>query len=108
MPRTFRQRVEALTQYEPNTGCLLWLGATSGSRGRYGHLKLCSRNVKVHRAVWEEAYGPVPDGMEVDHKCNQTLCVELTHLQLLTPWQNKAKSNGITAQRMRAKGPPCA
>lgn len=43
----------------------------------------------IHRAVWEEANGPIPEGMEVDHiNCN-THDNRLENLRLVTSQQNK-------------------
>lgn len=46
------------------------------------------RTRALHRVVWEEANGPVPDGMVIRHKCDQPDCCELTHLEIGTPKQN--------------------
>lgn len=100
---TIAERLERLSIHEPNTGCRLWIGATSGSNGRYGHLKIDGRYVKAHRAAYETHVGPIPEGMEIDHRCNQTLCIELAHLRPLSGYENTLRSGGIVAERMRAK-----
>lgn len=100
---TISERLERLSQSEPMTGCRLWLGATSGSNGKYGHLKIAGRYVKAHRASYEAHVGPIPEGMEIDHRCNQTLCIEPAHLRPMTGYENTLRSGGIVAQRMRAK-----
>ena len=68
--------------------CWLWKGA---SNGRYGSWK--GLNYEHHTAhKWSYIYfvGPVPSGMDVDHKCETSLCVNPEHLQLLLPSYNRA------------------
>ena len=38
----------------------------------------------VHRLVYQVVYGPVPDGMTVDHICRNRRCVNWMHLRLLS------------------------
>ena len=44
------------------------------------------------RFNWENAYGPIPAGMELDHKDGNKLNDNIDNLQLLTPLQNLNKS----------------
>jgi hypothetical protein len=46
------------------------------------------RTTLAHRASYEAAHGPVPDGMEVNHKCQVTRCVNPAHLEVLTHVDN--------------------
>lgn len=85
----FAERV-ALT----DAGCLVWLGATTG-RG-YAQIKLGpedgKRLVYVHRWSYEHHFGPIPNGLEVDHLCRNTLCVKPEHLEAVTPQVNFLRS----------------
>ena len=68
---------------EPNTGCWLW---TSGwDSDGYG---LATGNVKAHRLSYEIAYGPIPKGLSVCHKCDTPPCVNPDHLFLGTNKDN--------------------
>lgn len=42
----------------------------------------------AHRAVFEIFHGPIPEGMLVRHTCNNTICINPTHLILGTQWDN--------------------
>ncbi len=82
---SIRDRFEAKTCPEPNTGCLLWTGATGSafSGGAYGSMKITTRmNRGAHRVAWELERGPIPDGLSVLHRCDQPLCVNVDHLFL--------------------------
>jgi hypothetical protein len=71
--------------------CHLWTGArvTKNGVARYGHIGR-ERGVTVlaHRAVWEEANGPIPEGMLVCHRCDNPTCCNLAHLFLGTDGDN--------------------
>src|SRR5262245_26168512 len=73
--------------------CWLWTGATAGSKRRYGYFKVGGRkNVYAHRYSYELHYGPIPDGMQVDHVvergCTSVLCVNPAHLEAVTKGEN--------------------
>jgi len=66
--------------------CILWEGATN-SRG-YGRRRVDGERRLVHRLAWEEANGPIPEGMFVCHSCDQRLCYNVEHLFLGTASDN--------------------
>jgi hypothetical protein len=58
-----------------------------------------SPKVLAHRAVWEEANGPIPDGpgyhgMVVMHTCDNRLCCNPAHLVLGTQTENVRDMDG--------------
>lgn len=67
-------------------GCWEWTAATN-SNG-YGHIYVEGRVKAAHRISWEWANGPVPDGMVIDHRCSNPLCVNPEHLRAVTQGQN--------------------
>lgn len=71
--------------------CWLWDGAKSGG---YGQLKNAGKNVGAHRVAYEEAHGPIPAGMVVDHRCHVKLCVRPEHLRVVTQKQNMENRQG--------------
>ena len=75
--------------------CLVWAAGLS-PRG-YGRFSLNGKAVRAHRYAWERVHGPIPEGMEVDHICHNTSCVNVAHLRLATSQENKRNRNG--AQR---------
>lgn len=66
------------------SGCLEWK-----TRGQaYPKLKIDGAYKAASHVVWEEANGPVPDGLVLRHRCDNSRCVELLHLELGTHKQN--------------------
>jgi len=57
----------------PN-GCLEWIGYDMG--GRYGAIWSNDRYVRTHRLAWELANGPIPDGLQVLHHCDNPPCCQ--------------------------------
>lgn len=51
------------------------------------------KTVMAHRASYEAAHGPVPDGTEINHTCQVTRCVNPRHLEALTHLENVRYSN---------------
>lgn len=83
------------------SACLTWSGARS--KGGYGQKRVEGRVLYVHRLAWEEAYGPIPDGLFVLHRCDNPPCYEPTHLFLGTNADNMADRDAKRRQWNAAK-----
>lgn len=85
---------------ERRDGCLIWTGSTSGDGSPYGRVWADGRMIGAHVFAYEQAYGPVPEGLVVDHRYHcSTLCCEPTHLRTATVQQNNANASGAQSGR---------
>ena len=88
------ERIERYTFPEPNTGCHLWAGCDNL---KYGVINIDHRNRLVHRVAYTLAKGPIPEGLQIDHICNNCLCVNPNHLRAVTARVNILRSTGVSA-----------
>lgn len=85
LPAELADRIEP----EPNSSCWLWTAARSGpATHRYGQLRYNGRPMRAHRLVYELLRGPIPAGLECDHLCRVTACVNPWHIELVTHKEN--------------------
>ena len=67
------------------------------------------RNKKLYhisRYLWEQKYGPIPEKMEVCHKCNTPVCINVEHFELGTHKYNigmSAKGENHYASKLTEK-----
>lgn len=90
--------------------CWKWTGATAGRDplAPYGKIWAGVRTpagnpsaAQAHRVSYELFVGPIPVGLEVDHLCRNTLCVNPTHLEPVTRRENLARSESPMARQAR-------
>lgn len=82
--------------FELENDCIVCTSHTPTKDGYiriYGGENSKPRMKHLHRIIWEELYGPIPIGYELDHKCRNRKCCNEKHLQLLTISQHKSKTN---------------
>lgn len=84
--RPIAQRLAERSIPEPNSGCLLWMGAANN--WGYGIMVINGRHVGAHRLSYEDAHGGIPPGLHVLHKCDVPACINPAHLFLGTNLDN--------------------
>lgn len=73
-----RALIEERSIPEPNTGCWLWMCATSSCG--YGSIGYEKRRWVAHRLSWEGVNGPIAEGLLLCHKCDTPACVNPDHM----------------------------
>lgn len=75
--------------------CHVWQGGTSGKgngAGRgYGRISLDGKTCATHLIMFTHYYGYIPANKQVDHLCNNRLCCNPAHLELVTPKENQRR-----------------
>ena len=84
--KPIRNRLDDLSTPEPMSGCLIWLGHDNGNG--YGRISIGSKHFYAHRISYELAKGQIPEGLQLDHKCRNTFCINPDHLEPVTHQEN--------------------
>ena len=71
------------------TECIIHNGFLSPDG--YGRVMRSGQSL-AHRAAWVEQVGVIPQGMELDHLCSVPACVNIDHLEVVTPRENKRRT----------------
>lgn len=95
------ERLLNLSMPEPNTGCWIWFG--DSVKGGYGRSSVASKKKLAHRLSYETFIGPIPEGLTIDHLCNNTSCINPQHLQPKTQKDNTLSSKINIATINKAK-----
>lgn len=86
------ERFMLKVEIEPITKCWLWT-ASKNPEG-YGWFGYGDHYSKLaHRWIWEYFNGPIPKGIQLDHKCRVRRCVNyIDHLEPVTNRENVLRS----------------
>jgi hypothetical protein len=95
---TLEDRLLANSVADPKGDCWLWTGKCKkggNENERYGHMnvRVDGRHVTrlAHRVAYEAFVGPIPDGFDVDHTCENCSCINPAHLEAVPPEVNQER-----------------
>lgn len=87
-----------------DSGCWQWTGNTVGPKAQpYGCFSTSQtpeiKRVTKRAHIWsyEKYVGPIPNGLELDHLCRNTLCIHPLHLEPVTGQINKLRGTSFSA-----------
>lgn len=89
-----RDYMENYIQYEPNTGCSLWIG--DNVKGGYGRICINRKKLLAHRVMYYLYKGDIPKSMTIDHVCNNPFCVNPIHLQAISMKDNTMRGSSFS------------
>lgn len=91
--------LDNMSMPEPNSGCVLWLGAVNGDG--YGLPSVRGRRIMVHRLAWEATNGSISADHVIDHLCRVRCCINPLHMECVSPVENVMRGHGPTATNAR-------
>lgn len=97
--KDLHDRFMSKVEFDPNGGCWLWAASNDGGAG-YGRFgaRVQMGETQAHRVSYALFCEPIPDGLEIDHRCNVPACVNPAHLEPVTRQENirRASKIGLT------------
>ena len=72
---------------DPDTGCHNWRWA-DGTKGYRGLIRFRGRRRLPYHVTWELSNGPIPQGSQINHSCDNGRCINVEHLYLGDQFDN--------------------
>lgn len=72
---------------ENENGCFICT-SHKGTKQGYYNLRRNKRTLKMHRVLYEELFGKIPEGLVIRHKCDNPSCINPEHMELGTQKDN--------------------
>ena len=95
---------------ETDSGCWEWRGVKN--KAGYGLVSYQKgpgaanrTSTSAHRKFWELTQGPIPGGLQVNHKCDNRACINPDHMFLGTQTDNIRDMIGKGRNRFYGKRP---
>lgn len=80
----------------------MFTGKTVGSTAKYGVFNVNKKQTYVHRWMYTNTVGPIPEGYEIDHVaargCIYKTCINPAHLEPVTHGENRRRGRLTTCR----------
>jgi len=86
------------SRVQPTGFCWNWTGAKGAGYGVIGHK---GKQYRAHRVAYTLLVGVIPDGLDIDHLCRNTKCVNPDHLEPVETKVNTLRGFGAHARNAR-------
>jgi len=97
-PHTAEERFWSYVERGPENQCWEWQGYIDiDGYGQFWNETLC----RAHRYAYELMVGPIPEGLVLDHLCNNKICVNPHHLEATTNRTNTLRADGLPSRNAR-------
>lgn len=82
--------------------CHIWTGSHSGNGrgGQYGRISVNGITSATHIVAYTHYHGYIPCRMQIDHLCENRLCCNPEHLEMVTHQENQKRR---AASQLRRK-----
>jgi len=74
--------------YINENGCHICTSHETKFYHGYCRIQVNKTKYRLHRYIYEQTYGKIPEGLVVRHKCDVRNCINPDHLELGTNWDN--------------------
>lgn len=92
-PRPIEDRFWEKVDKTDDGGCWLWTAYTMpNGYGLFGVRR--GKMILAHRFAYQVRVGEIPSGLVIDHLCRVRNCVNPTHLEAVTQWENVLRGAG--------------
>lgn len=78
-----------------------WLWNSDAVNKGYPYFQVDKKRTYGHTFSYELHVGPIPEGLEIDHRCRVRRCVNPAHLRVATRQQNQANTPGWGRSRFK-------
>lgn len=94
--------IRLFEKFSRGNGCWEWKGPITWNG--YGIFVYGQDHVPkgttAHRAVYQELVGKIPESMQLDHLCKNKLCVNPSHMEVVTARENLMRGETKAAENV--------